>query len=121
MNPKLIDHFMNPRNVGTLDRPDLSVRIGNPVCGDTAEIDLRLADGATTIAAVCYRAYGCSASIATVSLLSEYLTGRNAAALHQVAVADIDELIGDLAPRERHCREFAREIIRHLAQRLTDR
>lgn len=121
MNPKLVDHFMAPRNVGALDAPDLSVHVGNPVCGDTVEMDIRVQREPTTIAAVRYRAYGCSASLATASILSEFITGKDAGLLAGLSSEEIGKLIGELAPRERHCREFGIEIVRRIAQDLAQR
>lgn len=120
MNPTLVDHFMNPRNSGTLEVFDISVKIGNPVCGDTVEMDIRL-DEAAVVDEVRYRAYGCSASLATASLLSEFIKGKNAVMLAAVSGEDIAILIGELAPRERHCRDFASEIIQTITQQLSQR
>lgn len=120
MNPTLIDHFMNPRNSGTFEVSDISVKIGNPVCGDTVEMDIRL-DEEAVVDEVCYRAYGCSTSLATASLLSEFIKGKNAAMLAAVSGEDIAVLIGELEPRERHCREFAYEIIQSITQHLPQR
>lgn len=120
MNPTLVDHFMNPRNSGTFEVCDISVKVGNPVCGDTVEMDIRL-DEEAGVNEVCYRAYGCSASLATASLLSEFIKGKNGAMLAAVSCEDIAVLIGELAPRERHCRDFAAEIIQTIIQQLPQR
>jgi nitrogen fixation NifU-like protein len=120
MNPIITDHFMNPRNVGTLEVCDFSIRVGTPVCSDAVEIDVQLGSK-TDIDEVRYRAYGCSASLATVSILSEFIKHKSAIMLAEVSSKDIAALLGELAPRERHCRGFAYQIVQTITQALQHR
>ncbi|WP_274651098.1 iron-sulfur cluster assembly scaffold protein [Paenibacillus humicola] len=80
-NPTIAEHFMNPRNIGELETSDETVRIGNPICGDTIHMQV-LFDG-DIAADVKYKAYGCAASIATASIFSEYVKGRSLTEIRQ--------------------------------------
>jgi nitrogen fixation NifU-like protein len=119
MNPLLADHFMNPRNAGSLEPSDLTVRVGNPVCGDAVEIDIQLGEDAR-IGDIRCRAWGCSASQATASILSDFLKNKDASALSAISKKEISTMLGELAPRERHCRGYATDIIRTIVNSLIE-
>src|ERR1700716_3916405 len=72
---RLIDHFRNPRNVGELPPPAVTVEASNPVCGDILRISVRF-DGAA-VAEARYKTRGCTASIAAGSALTEWLAGKS--------------------------------------------
>ncbi|MDQ1327824.1 MAG: nitrogen fixation protein NifU, partial [Candidatus Poribacteria bacterium] len=71
---KVMDHFMNPRNVGALDDPDGIGRIGNPTCGDIMEFQIKVEDD--HIADVKFKTFGCGAAIAVSSMVSELAKGK---------------------------------------------
>jgi nitrogen fixation NifU-like protein len=66
---KVLDHFMNPRNVGTLESPDGYGKVGNPVCGDLMEMFIRVKE--EKIDEITFRTFGCTAAIATSSMTTE--------------------------------------------------
>lgn len=112
-SPTVIDHFTNPRNCGRLDDPDVSAFVGNPVCGDQVLLTARVRDGCVT--EVGFEAYGCSASLAIASILTEHLTG-----MPVPAVADIDEAqvllwCGGLGPDQRHAATLGADVAHRLA------
>lgn len=108
----LIDHFSNPRNVGEIDRPSAVAHVGNPVCGDQLQLYALIEDGLVTRCS--YRAYGCAASLATGSLLTETLRGRHVDDLLTMSEDEIIKLAGGLSPAQRHCASMAREAIQSL-------
>jgi nitrogen fixation NifU-like protein len=71
---KVMDHFMNPRNVGALDDPDGIGRIGNPTCGDIMEFQIKVEND--HIADVKFKTFGCGAAIAVSSMVSELAKGK---------------------------------------------
>ena len=75
---KMLDHFNNPRNVGSLDKDDPSVGtgvVGSPVCGDLMRLQIRV-DGHRVIAEAKFKTFGCGSAIASSSLATEWLKGR---------------------------------------------
>ena len=71
----ILDHYQTPRNLGTLEHPDISAEDANPLCGDQIRIDLRVKDG--KIGDVRFTGKGCSISQAAASMLSEEVGGKS--------------------------------------------
>src|SRR6266581_829520 len=100
MSPELIDHFQNPRNVGELPPPAVTVEVSNPVCGDILRISVRFED--SVVAEARYKTRGCTASIAAGSALTEWLAGKSKQDLMSVKPADIEKLVGGLSQESKH-------------------
>lgn len=110
---EVIDHFTNPRNCGRLDSPDVAAFVGNPVCGDQILLTARVRDDAVTETA--FEAFGCSASLAVASILTERLPGM---AIGEIAALDSDLVAGwagGLAPAQRHVAELGADVAQLLA------
>ena len=97
---RLLDHFQNPRNVGELPLPAVTVEASNPACGDILRLAVRF-DG-NVAAEVRYKARGCTASIAAASALTEWLAGKSKAEIEQLRPGDIEDAVGGLAPESKH-------------------
>ena len=97
---RLIDHFQNPRNVGELPPPAVTVEATNPACGDILRISVRFEDGA--VAEARYKTRGCTASIAAGSALTEWLAGKSKPELSAFRPAAIEDIIGGLEPESKH-------------------
>src|SRR5207302_951237 len=97
---RLLDHFQNPRNVGELPPPAVTVEVSNPACGDILRLSARFEAG--TAVEVRYKVRGCTASIAAGSALTEWITGKSVAALESFRPAMIDEAVGGLPAESRH-------------------
>jgi nitrogen fixation NifU-like protein len=95
-----LDHFKNPRNVGELAAPAVTVEISNPICGDI----LRLAASfnGDRITEVRYKVRGCTASIASGSALTEWMKGRTRQELAGLKAADVEAAVGGLIPESKH-------------------
>jgi nitrogen fixation protein NifU and related proteins len=96
----LLDHFRNPRNVGELPPPAVTVEISNPACGDVLRLSARMENG--RVAETRYRVRGCTASIAAGSALSEWMLGKTRAELQALTSAGIERLVGGLIPESKH-------------------
>lgn len=110
---EVIEHFTNPRNCGRLDDPDVAAFIGNPVCGDQILLTARVRDDAVTETA--FEAFGCSASLAVASILTERLAGM---VIDEIAGLDSDRVAGwagGLAPAQRHVAELGADVAHRLA------
>ena len=105
MDPRFLEHFRSPRNVGDLDPADGRAAVENPVCGDRIQLAVRL-DGAR-VAALAYRVQGCSGAIAAASVMSELAQGEPLARARQIDRDAIDAALGGLPALKRHGADLA--------------
>ncbi len=114
MSPELIDHFRNPRNVGELPAPAITVEVSNPICGDILRLSALVEEG--RIARAGFKVRGCTASIAAGSALTELIVGRDRAGLVALTAAEVDRAVGGLANESKHaaalCADAARALLR---------
>jgi len=106
---KVMEHFMNPHNVGEIPDADGIGNVGNPVCGDIMRMYIKVEDNVITD--VKFKTFGCGAAIATSSMATELIKGKTieeALALSNKAVA---EALGGLPPVKMHCSVLAEEAI----------
>src|ERR1700687_4327046 len=92
----LLEHFRNPRNIGQLSPPAITVDVTNPACGDLLRLSARFEDG--RVAEARYQVRGCTASIAAGSALSEWMVGKTRAQLKGLTAEIIDQTLGGLEP-----------------------
>jgi nitrogen fixation NifU-like protein len=97
---RLLDHFQNPRNVGELDPPAVTVEVTNPACGDILRLSVRF-EGEVAVEAR-YKTRGCTASIAAGSALTEWIAGKTRAELSRLTPAVVEEAVGGLEPESKH-------------------
>lgn len=107
---KVMDHFMNPRNVGEVEDPDGVGRAGNPVCGDLMEMSVKISDNVITD--IKFRTFGCGAAIATSSMATELIKGKTIEDALEVSNRAIAEALGGLPPIKMHCSVLAAEALR---------
>lgn len=114
---KVLDHYENPRNVGSLDKDDPSVgtgMVGAPACGDVMRLQIRVNERGV-IEDARFKTYGCGSAIASSSLLTEWVKGKTLAEASQIKNQDIaDELA--LPPVKVHCSVLAEDAIRAAIQ-----
>ena len=109
---KVVDHYENPRNVGSFAKDDTDVgtgMVGAPACGDVMKLQIKVKDGIITDAK--FKTYGCGSAIASSSLVTEWVKGRSldeAAALKNSVIAE--ELA--LPPVKIHCSILAEDAIK---------
>jgi nitrogen fixation NifU-like protein len=108
----VMDHFMNPRNVGVIENPDGYGKVGNPVCGDLMEMFIRVKDD--RIDDIRFRTFGCGAAIATSSMATEMAKGITLDEAMKITRKDVAEKLGGLPPQKMHCSNLAADAI-HLA------
>ena len=110
MDPRYLDHFNNPRNVGTLDEPHGASTTENPVCGDRIHMTVRLEDG--RISSIAYRVQGCSGAIAAASVTTELVSGKTVSEALAVDRDVIAAALGGLPTLKRHGADLAAEGLR---------
>ena len=110
---KVLDHYENPRNVGTLDKEDINVgtgMVGAPACGDVMKLQIKVGqDGVIEDAK--FKTYGCGSAIASSSLLTEWVKGKTLDQAGQIKNSDIAEELA-LPPVKIHCSVLAEDAIR---------
>jgi nitrogen fixation NifU-like protein len=109
---KVIDHYENPRNVGSFDKGDESVgtgMVGAPACGDVMKLQIKVEDGVITDAR--FKTYGCGSAIASSSLITEMVKGMT---LDQAGAIKNSEIAEELAlpPVKIHCSILAEDAIK---------
>jgi nitrogen fixation NifU-like protein len=97
---RLLDHFQNPRNVGELGPPAVTVEVSNPACGDILRLSVRFEDDRAAEAR--YKTRGCTASIAAGSALTEWIRGKTRAQLAELTPAIVEGAVGGLEPESKH-------------------
>ncbi len=107
---KVMDHFMNPRNVGDIPDADGVGQVGNPVCGDVMRIYFKL-DGEGRIADVKFKTFGCGAAIATSSMITELVKGKTLEEARAISNRTVAEALGGLPPRKMHCSNLAADAL----------
>jgi nitrogen fixation protein NifU and related proteins len=106
----VMDHFMNPRNVGVIEDADGVGRTGNPVCGDLMEMSVKIEGD--VIADVKFRTFGCGAAIATSSMATEMIKGKTIDEALEISNRAIAEALDGLPPVKMHCSVLAAEALR---------
>jgi len=115
-----MEHFMNPRNVGTLENPDGVGRVGNPVCGDLMEMSVKIEGD--VISDIRFRTFGCGAAIATSSMATEMIKGKTIDEALELTNRAIAEALDGLPAIKMHCSVLAADALRNtLANYYTHR
>jgi nitrogen fixation NifU-like protein len=114
MSPELIEHFRNPRNVGELPPPAITVEVSNPICGDILRLSATLVNGRVQQAQ--YKVRGCTASIAAGSALTELISGRDVAGLGTLDKAEIENAVGGLSNESKHAAVLCVDAVRALVR-----
>ena len=111
----LLDHFRNPRNVGELPPPAVTVEVSNPACGDILRLAARFEGDIA--AEVRYKVRGCTASIAAGSALTEWMAGKTRTELAAFRPAVVEEAVGGLAAESRHAAVLCADGVKALLRR----
>ena len=106
---KVMDHFENPRNVGTIETPDGVGKQGNPVCGDVMEITIKVED--ETITDAKFRTFGCCAAIATSSIVTELVRGKKLEEAERISKQAVADALDGLPPAKMHCSNLAADAL----------
>jgi len=119
---KVIDHYENPRNVGKLDEGDDNVgtgMVGAPACGDVMRLQIQVNDDGV-IEDAKFKTYGCGSAIASSSLLTEWVKGKNLDEAASIKNTEIAQALS-LPPVKIHCSVLAEDAIKAAVQNYRDK
>jgi len=106
---KVMDHFLNPRNVGKLENASGVGEVGNPTCGDIMHIEIEVE--ADTIKDIKFRTFGCAAAIATSSMVTDMVKGKTLDEAEKVTNRTVAEALDGLPPVKMHCSNLAADAL----------
>jgi len=119
---KVLDHYENPRNVGTLDKDDPNVgtgMVGAPACGDVMRLQIKVGDNGI-IEDAKFKTYGCGSAIASSSLVTEWMKGKTLDEATQIKNTQIAEELA-LPPVKIHCSVLAEDAIKAAIANLKEK
>lgn len=109
-NDTVMDHFMNPRNVGELENPDGTGTYGSPVCGDMMQIQINVENDVITDAK--FKTFGCGSAIASSSMATSMIIGKTIDEALEISNKQIIEELGGLPAVKVHCSVLADHAIK---------
>jgi nitrogen fixation NifU-like protein len=110
-NEKVMDHFTNPRNVGTIEDADGVGEVGNVTCGDIMRIYIKV-DADERITDIKFQTFGCGAAVATSSMVTEMVKGKTIEEALRITNNDVAEELGGLPPIKMHCSNLAADALK---------
>lgn len=119
---KVMDHYENPRNVGTLNKDDKDVgtgMVGAPACGDVMKLQIKVGENGV-IEDAKFKTYGCGSAIASSSLLTEWVKGKTLDEASEIKNSDIAEELA-LPPVKVHCSVLAEDAIKAAIKDFQDK
>lgn len=111
---KVMEHFQHPRNVGEIEDADGTGKVGNPICGDIMQLQIKVQDGRITDAR--FKTFGCGAAIATSSMVTEIVKGRTIEEALKITNDTVAEALGGLPSIKMHCSVLAEEALQSAIQ-----
>ena len=122
-NKKVMDHFLNPRNMGKMETPTVTGKAGNPICGDVLFLYLKIEknkEGKKIIKDAKFETFGCAAAIATSSALTELIKGKTIEEARKIKNKDVENYLGQLPVVKKHCSLLAENALKDALEKLKD-
>lgn len=110
-NDKVMDHFMNPRNVGEIENPDGAGEVGNIRCGDIMRMTLRISED-EVIEDIKFKTFGCGSAVASSSIATELIKGKSVKDALQITNKDVLTELGGLPVIKVHCSVLAEQALK---------
>lgn len=107
---KVMEHFMNPRNVGEIEGADGVGEVGNPACGDMMRLYVKIEDDRVIDAK--FRTFGCGAAIASSSMLTEMIKGKTVAEAREITNQAVADALDGLPAVKIHCSVMAEQAVK---------
>ena len=106
---KVMDHFMNPRNVGEIEKPDGVGEVGNPVCGDLMTFYIKVKDN--RLEDIKFKTFGCGAAIAVSSMVSEMAKGKTLEEAMKITPRSVADELEGLPKQKFHCSNLGAQAL----------
>ncbi len=106
----VMDHFLNPRNVGEIENADGIGEVGNPICGDIMTFYIKVNDN--KLEDIKFKTFGCGAAIAVSSIVSETAKGMNLDEAEKITSKKVAEMLGGLPPHKFHCSNLGAKALK---------
>ncbi|MFC1938635.1 Fe-S cluster assembly scaffold protein NifU [Chloroflexota bacterium] len=106
---KVMEHFMNPRNVGEIEHPDGVGEVGNPVCGDMMTFYIKVKDN--RLDDVTFKTFGCGAAIAVSSMVSELAKGKTLEEAMRITPESVADKLEGLPKQKLHCSNLGAQAL----------
>ena len=106
---EVMDHFMNPRNVGEVEDADGVGTVGNPSCGDIMQMSIKIKDDIIVDAK--FKTFGCGAAIASSSMATELIKGKSITEALEITNEQVTQALGGLPKVKRHCSVLAEQAL----------
>ena len=107
---KVMEHFLNPRNVGEMEDADGIGEVGNPRCGDIMKMFIKVQD--KKIKDIKFLTFGCGAAVATSSMMTEMVKGKSIDEALKITNTQIASSLGGLPPIKMHCSNLAEQALK---------
>ncbi len=107
---KVMEHFLNPKNMGRIENPDGVGKAGNPVCGDVMYIYIKVKEGIITD--IKFETFGCAAAIASSSMITELAKGKTLEDAMRIDNRTVSQELGGLPPQKEHCSNLAADALK---------
>jgi NifU-like protein involved in Fe-S cluster formation len=120
-NDIVLEHFRNPRNVGSIDNPDGKATEGSPACGDMVSVYIKVDAKTKKITDVKFESYGCASNIATGSIITEMAKGKTLEEAKKITWKEASQALGGLPPIKAHCSVLAVEGLRSAIQNYEEK
>ena len=111
---KVMEHFMNPRNVGEIENPDGVGEVGNPVCGDMMTFYIKVKDN--RLEDVKFKTFGCGAAIAVSSIVSEMAKGKTLDEAKKITPRSVADELEGLPKQKFHCSNLGAQALKKAIQ-----
>jgi nitrogen fixation NifU-like protein len=115
-NDRLLEHFRNPHNAGDLADATATVEVTNPVCGDLLRLSARVENG--RIAEAKFKTQGCTAAIASSSVLTDLLAGRSLKEARAISAEEVSQALGGLPPATFHAAQLCVDAVAALVRKI---
>ncbi len=117
-----MDHFLNPRNIGTIEDPDAYIEVGNPTCGDMLSMYLKVKeiDGKKIIEDLKFLSFGCASNISTASMMTTQVIGKTLEEAKEFSFKEVMDELGGLPSQKIHCSVLAVEALHGVIQKYEE-
>jgi nitrogen fixation protein NifU and related proteins len=120
-NEKVLEHFRNPRNVGSIEDPDGKSTEGSPACGDMVSVYIKVDEDTKKIKDIKFESYGCASNIATGSIITELAKGKTLEEAKNISWKQASDALGGLPKIKTHCSVLAVDGLRAAIQNYEEK